>query len=369
MEEDTEPQIEEAPEKEPVSEPVQESPAEMPNIVMVQLESFFDVHRLKGAEFSENPIPVFTALQNELGSSFLVVPTIGAGTVNTEFEILTGMSLDFFGAGEYPYKTVLQDQTCESICYNLKELGYSAHAIHNHEGTFYDRDLVFANLGFDTFTPAEYMVNLERNEIGWAKDKVLTEEIFNAMNSTDGQDFVYAISVQPHGKYPDEMITEQGNIDVMGWEELEEAEKEEAFEYYLSQIHETDAFIGELTAALEACEEPALLVIYGDHLPNIGLSDEDLIDGNCLQTEYIIWNNFGLETETKDLSAYQLTAYIQELLDMNQGVLTRFHQTAAEDPGYQEELQLLQYDMLYGDKEVYGGQNPFPTTELKMGTK
>ena len=40
---------------------------------------------------------------------------------------------------------------------NLKELGYSAHAIHNHRGAFYYRNTVFANMGFDTFTCLEYM--------------------------------------------------------------------------------------------------------------------------------------------------------------------------------------------------------------------
>ena len=153
---------------------------EDPNIIMVQLESFFDVHRMKDVEFSENPIPVFSQLQKELGSGFLEVPSIGSGTANTEFEILTGMNLNFFGAGEYPYQSVLMDQTCESICYNLKELGYTAHAIHNHQGSFYDRHIVFRNLGFDTFTSLEYMVNAEQNPIGWATDEVLTEEIFHA---------------------------------------------------------------------------------------------------------------------------------------------------------------------------------------------
>ena len=74
---------------------------------------------------------------------------MGAGTANTEFEILTGMTLDYFGAGEYPYKTVLQDETCESMAYNLRELGYRTGVLHNNTGSFYSRNKVFANLGFD----------------------------------------------------------------------------------------------------------------------------------------------------------------------------------------------------------------------------
>ena len=37
------------------------------------------------------------------------VPSVGAGTANTEFEVLTGMNMRFFGPGEYPYKTVVKN--------------------------------------------------------------------------------------------------------------------------------------------------------------------------------------------------------------------------------------------------------------------
>ncbi len=50
------------------------------------------------------------------------VPSVGAGTANTEFEAITGMNLDFFGPGEYPYKTVLKKTSCESVAFDLKNL-------------------------------------------------------------------------------------------------------------------------------------------------------------------------------------------------------------------------------------------------------
>ena len=38
---------------------------------------------------------------------------------------------------------------------------------------------------------------------------------------------------------------------------------------------------------------------------------------------------------------------------------------AEED--YLEAMQVLEYDMLYGDQEVYGGTSPYESTELQMG--
>lgn len=145
------------------------TPSKTPNIVMVQLESFFDVNYLRNLTYSENPVPVFTALKANFPHGFLTVPALGAGTANTEFEVITGMNLDYFGTGEYPYETILKKTACETIGYDLKELGYSTHAIHNNTATFYDRNLVYPNLGFDTFTSLEYMDNIETNALGWPR--------------------------------------------------------------------------------------------------------------------------------------------------------------------------------------------------------
>ena len=41
-------------------------------------------------------------------SGYLDVPSIGAGTSNTEFEVLTGMNLDDFGAGYSNFNCLLQ---------------------------------------------------------------------------------------------------------------------------------------------------------------------------------------------------------------------------------------------------------------------
>ena len=131
-----------------------------PNILFLQLESFIDPTLVESVEFSQDPMPNYRRLMEEYSSGYLTVPAVGAGTANVEFEVMTGISVKFFGPGEYPYKSILRDVTCESTPYDLKTLGYTAHAIHNHRGAFYGRNRVFANMGFDTFTSLEYMNNV-----------------------------------------------------------------------------------------------------------------------------------------------------------------------------------------------------------------
>lgn len=338
-----------------------------PNIVMVQLESFIDPNRLDGFTYSENPVPFFTWLKERYTSGYLSVPSIGGGTANTEFEVLTGMSLDYFGPGEYPYKTILQQSTCESVAYNLKELGFGTHAIHNNTGTFYDRHLVFPNLGFDTFTSLEYMNHVEKNPLGWAKDTVLTTEILTTLFSTEQRDFIYAISVQPHGKYPSVPLGDEQPITVSSTV-LSEDELI-PFSYYVNQVYEEDAFLRSLVQALETCGEPTILVLYGDHLPSISAAEDNMAKGDLLQTEYVIWDNIGLEEQDLDLKAYQLSASILKKLGIQSGFLNSFHQSFAETPRYQEYLELLEYDMLYGKKAVYGGSDGYRPTDMQMGIK
>lgn len=340
-----------------------------PNIIMLQLESFFDVARLEDVTCDAPQIPVFTELRENYSSGFLTVPSIGSGTANTEFEVLSGMSLDFFGLGEYPYSTILQDHACETVATDLKALGYTAHAVHNNSGTFYDRNTVFAQLGFDNFIPIEFMEHVEYNPTGWAKDRILTNEIFKALDSTPGRDFVFTITVQGHGKYqPETDFAETDGFSISRDGDKDQYEDDtEAFAYYLSQLRETDAFIGELLALLQRRAEPTVLVLYGDHLPNLNISTEELINSNLYTTEYVIWNNIGLPTEDKDLSAYQLTSEVMRQLGIDGGTLSMYHQQMSEKAGYSDGLKLLEYDMLYGKFYCYGGVNPYKASDLRMG--
>ncbi|MEE1438661.1 MAG: LTA synthase family protein [Lachnospiraceae bacterium] len=344
---------------------------EKPNIIFIQLESFMDLKRMQGVTYSEEPTPVYSSLRKTCPGGFLKVPSVGAGTANTEFEILTGMTLDYFGAGEYPYKTVLQDETCESMAYNLRELGYRTGVLHNNTGSFYSRNKVFANLGFDYFVSSEYMENLSYNPIGWAKDKVLTGQIQHILKATSEPDLIYTITVQDHGKYPTELL-ENPHIKVSGFAP-EDEERQNAFTYYVNQCHETDAFLGSLIATLNAFEEPVVLVLYGDHLPNLDITEEELASGNLFQTEYVIWSNkkmledYELSKKNENLYAYQLSAHVLKLFGMNNGLLTKFHQMYHNYDNYKSNLKILQYDMLYGKKEVYDGLSPYEPTDLQMG--
>jgi len=348
---------------EPTGVPV--AAEDTPNIIFLQLESFFDVKYIENFSASEDPIPFFTFLKEKYPSGFLEVPSIGAGTANTEFECITGMNLDFFGPGEYPYKTLLKNNTCESMAYILKNLGYSATAMHNNDGTFYNRNNVFANLGFDRYISIEYMAKAEVNELNWARDRVLVGQIMKTLAKTKERDYIYAISVQGHGAYPEEPLLPETTLEINLPEELGEYYYQ--YLYYVHQLKEMDNFLKELVLNLSSCQEKIVLVMYGDHLPSLGLSDELLTNRNAFQTEYVVWSNYGLIAEDMDVQSYQLQARVLHLLGIEEGIMPQYHIYRKDEEDYLENMQLLMYDMLYGDKEVFEGENPYEPAKMQMG--
>ena len=329
---------------------------EMPNIILIQLESFFDPAEVEFFTTSEDPIPTFRYLMNNYSSGYFKVPSVGAGTANTEFEVLTGMNLRYFGPGEYPYKTMLKyekNQT-ESVATALKAFGYGAHALHNNGGNFYSRADVFNNIGFDSYTSKEFMNILQMTENGWAKDDVLTQHILNSMDSTEQQDFVFTITVQGHGDYPEEKVIENPRILVDG---IEEEGLKNSWEYLVNHLYETDQFIADLISELERRGEPTVLILYGDHLPTMGLEAKDLKNRYLYNTNYAIWDNIGLEKVNKNLPTYQLMATVFERLGIHSGTIFNYHQARRQTKNYLSDLELLQYDMLFGDNYVYGGKD------------
>jgi len=341
-----------------------------PNVIYLQLESFFDVKYLKDVQYNQDPVPVYTQLKENNPSGFLKIPGLGGGTANSEFEVLTGMSVGMFGACEYPYKTITLKHTAGSVCYDLKNYGYSTHAIHNHTATFYDRHINYTNLGFDTFTSVEYMGEVERTPTNWAKDKVLIDEIYKCLNATEERDFVFAVSVQGHGKYPSEVLDPEQPIVVTEGMEEDEAYKI-GFEYYINQLHEMDAFVGQLISTLESYEEPTILVLYGDHLPAMNIEEEQLVNGDLYETEYVIWSNYDIPEKADEyLYAYQLNSRVTELIGMKGNyvnALHRYYKNDKENEEYRKELQTLMYDELYGENYAYNGETPYLKTEMTFG--
>ncbi|MCR4999038.1 MAG: LTA synthase family protein [Lachnospiraceae bacterium] len=344
------------------------------NVVVILLESMFDVSEADFIETSEDPIPYLHYLEENFSYGHLTVPVVGAGTCNSEFEVLTGMSCQFFGPGEYPQKTILKETDCESVADVFKETGYGTHVVHNNGGNFYSRRNAFSMMGFDSFTSKEMLDITEYTPLGtWPIDDILIDSTADALDTTPGADFVYTITVEAHGDYPTEVVEENPVVKVKC--KGKDQAKTNQWTYYINRIYNVDDFIKKYTEMFEQRGEPTLVIMFGDHLPTMGLNAEEVKQKDLYQTKYWTWNNFGMEKIDQDLTSYQLVPTYMNRLGIHGGTVTNYNQAktaagiSAKSHSYIDGLEMLQYDILYGDRYVYDGEDGYPASDIVMGTK
>ncbi|MDY5102545.1 MAG: sulfatase-like hydrolase/transferase [Agathobacter sp.] len=337
-----------------------------PNIICVLLESFCDPDEIKFLNYDKDPIPTFHYLEENYSTGYLTVPVVGAGTANSEFEVLTGMGMQYFGTGEYPYKTILKKTDCESVAADLSAIGYGTHAVHNNGGNFYSRVNAFSMMGFDTFTSKELMnIQTYTPNGSWATDDILVDETIKTLDATPDQpDFTYTITVGTHGDYPTTPVIDDPKYPISGVEDEGEANQ---WTYYVNQLNEIDTFMADLINKVNARGEDTVIVFFGDHLPTMGLQDSDMLSGDIYKTNYVTWNNCGLEKVDADLYAYQLMAAITNQIGIHEGTILNYHQTQMNSETYYTGLENLQYDILYGDRYCYDGIDKYPATDIVMG--
>jgi len=186
------------------------------------------------------------------------------------------------------------------------------------------------------------MQDVTFNVLGWAEDSVLLRGISDALALTATRDFVFAVSVQAHGKYPSEAL--EGtlrNIEISASEtELPEDSVLE-LEYLVNQIHEVDRFIGQLVDYYADYNEPVIIVLYGDHIPNLDSNILDIMVDDLHKVEYVIWSNYYSPSAEKDLEAFRLSAHLFDMLGLSGGYVNTYNKLFSEDADYPSGLQYL----------------------------
>lgn len=331
------------------------------NIILIQLESFIDVNKLSNIDLIENPIPFISEMKKSNNGASLKVPTYGAGTVRTEFEVLTGYNMDFLGVGEVPNNSILKMKPVESLGHILRNEGYEASFIHNYVGNFYHRDIVYSNYGFDNFISKEYMTGLGYNG-GYPKD-INNLKVVSQLIEKEEPQFIFNVAVESHGPYaPKEGQKEyirENNI-------MTKAQKDE-FDYFLNRLNGVDNYVKELIKYLSSIEEETLVLFYSDHLPAIDVFSRNLLinEAEKYTTEYFVWSNYDIgKTEYMTLESYEISTKLLDLVSINSGIVPNFHRIYKDDKDYLEKFQNLQYDQLYGENYL---KSNYKSTNLKLG--
>lgn len=334
---------------------------ELPNIVIILSESFFDPGVLQDINTCDY-IPRWCELKSQGQTGLMKVPTYGGNTTRTEYEVLTGVPYRLLPHGVYPYTTVVRGPHA-SLPWWFKHLGYKTYAIHPHSRTFWQRHRAYPLLGFDEFISERDMQSHQRS--GWyISDRDMTDVVIRTLDSNkDRPSFVFAVSMENHGPWD----KPRPNIDQDRLETISapiglDENATLAWRQYI--YHAQNSLIGleRLRSSLESRKRPALLLFFGDHLPGLSsvYGHVDFRNGqNAPQqpTPYLLLS-YGLKTapewaatNASELPFLLLDAAGLPLPEIYSELQTVFRNAERNPPS--KGVEALQTEILHSDPEQW----------------
>lgn len=292
------------------------------NIVVIMNESLADYSAISDLNLENDVLANYHSLNENCKKGLAIASIYGGYTCNSEFEFLTGESMGFLPVGTVPYIQYIRKKT-DSICYDLKKLGYKTTAIHPYYSAEWNRKSVYPLLGFDKMIFGEDFadgkLNVDNNISdmkaeegsfgeheyvrGFISDKECYRTILEELNEHEGPDFIYNVTVQNHGGYEgnntqNDLIEHQVVLKENG--EREEIEKHEVNEYLYS-VSKSDEAFGWFMNELKKLDEKTIVVMYGDHQPFLQEINSFITfdsDNEMLQkytVPYIMWANYDVD--------------------------------------------------------------------------
>jgi len=258
-----------------------------PNITVIQSESFFDARRIHSS-INKSVLENYDACLNESAVyGKLSVPAWGANTMRTEFSFLTGLKYEEMGLYRYyPYQ-YLHKMPIVSLAKLLQSQGYHCVCIHPHPASFFGRDRIFPQMGFDEFIDIQNFDN--KQTFGpYISDQAVTEKILEISNKyNDKSLFIFAITMENHGPLHLEKTTKDEQSDYYSKAPMD---KINDLTVYLRHLKNADYMIQQLTSVFKESNKANTLCFYGDHIPSMpniyqALAYEDR------DSDYFIWNN------------------------------------------------------------------------------
>ena len=276
---------------------------EQPSVVIVMNETFADLSRIDELRVGYQGPQFYKSIDDAVRKGQVAVSVYGAGTCNTEFEVLTGNSLAFVGAGQYPYQMFDRSKTA-NLARQFKEQGYATTAIHPNKGDNWNRNTVYEALGFDRFLSTDNDFEGEPIFHNGHTDRSTYTRILAQLQDTSAPQFVFDVTMQNHGGYkvgniPAERLT---TFQPQGFTADDLAQLNE----YLSCIQASDEDLEWFVGELRRLERPVVLVFFGDHHPKMSNTYNDAFFDASLEsaadhqariymTEYLIWSNYDVE--------------------------------------------------------------------------
>jgi phosphoglycerol transferase MdoB-like AlkP superfamily enzyme len=190
----------------------------------------------------------------------------------------------------------------------LKRLGYRTVAVHPYPASFYRRDRVYRQMGFDEFLDLRAFAGARRCG-PYVSDEAVTERVASAIAAASGPTFVYTITMENHGPLHLESVTA---ADVAALYSTPPPAGCDDLTVYLRHLRNADRMLAALRATLAGSGRPASLCWFGDHVPSMPRVFKRL-KAPVRDVEYLVWNNWQpVGAQVRALHAHELAlAWLQ----------------------------------------------------------
>ncbi|MBR3811910.1 MAG: LTA synthase family protein [Agathobacter sp.] len=341
------------------------SPEEYPNVIVVMNEAFSDLSVLGDFETNEDYMPFIHSLQLGQENTItgkLEVSVCGGNTANSEFEFLTGHTMDYFPVGSIPYQQYITGNL-PSLASQLLELGYATYGMHPYNSTGWKRNEVYPWLGFEE---AYFIRDFEDRFYirDYVSDQTAYQKIIDIYEAKEeGKPaFIFEVTMQNHGGYTETHENFTPDVHAM---DLNSAQ----LDRYLSLMKISDQEFENLVQYFEKEEEKTILVFFGDHQPSDAVVRPILLwNQNTTgamkeidpmlryQVPYVVWANFDIEEATDvDTDISFLAAQVLECADMPTTAYQNFLLELGKDPDSDKrksQYEILQYYFMFDYQEA-----------------
>ena len=294
--------------------------AQRPHVFLILGEAFSEMplNPILSYEGFTHPMEHYLAMRDESISGHIVVPNIGGGTANTEFDILTGMNTRQFRGAPHSNALITRSQ------YALPRImvehgGYRAIATHPGYAWFYNRQNVLPFLGFESFTTIEAFGDAPLRGMYVCEeatyDRVIADFHAHLAENPGVPLFSFVITIQNHGPYIDKY---GADLPINFHSQVPFSERDaNAFSHYLHGMADMDAQLARLVAEVRFSDEPVVIAYFGDHLPSFEHSIYELLlpnDGTEAdrirrhRTPYLIWANEAAQPLVNEVAGGDMSA-------------------------------------------------------------
>ncbi|MFQ5934796.1 MAG: LTA synthase family protein [Acidiferrobacterales bacterium] len=290
-----------------------------PDLIVVVNEAFFDL-RLIDPKLPADIYAPWDRLKEHSIHGSIQVDTYGGATLRTEFSALTGIPLDVFPGGvDYPYFSIVS-YPFRSLPHYLRSLDYRTVAIHPYNPRFWNRDVVYPYLGFDSFLSSSAFADAEHDG-PYVSDAAVCDTVFKTLDESSGPTYVFVVTMENHGPWG----FERGSPSARSLEHIGEPTTALALNRYLYHLENAMRMAECLIDGLGNRERSAAMVFFGDHAPALPEVYKELGLANPWTSRelkvppFIAWRSWSDVSEERILHVSYLPSLLLEIsgVDMN----------------------------------------------------